>query len=816
MTYDEIKDKLVDNFSVREKLINITDQTDTRPGNELNCYLGGEPIEVQYNDTSFTVKEWYIESPNKQVHQSGYYAQVFSIEYRYINNVDEEVTLTTQWYKEGDLITPPEGVNIYDSVYTSTLIREFISWTDLPHTMTKQNIISLGNYKKVAFRCLIYVDGVELFDTRRPIKVGSSVKDHVERYMKAYRNPVVLDKYPELMPEYDISVKIVQMADYHYVHYYVNYDFVTTKHEVIKYREGEQIIPYTPEPIEHRLDSTYVYKFRYWKDEATGLPLQEKMGYDDIIAVSFYELVIEPESEPESPSTRPGVYTINWYVDGVIVHSELIKDGDKITVPSIVYEAGKTVTITSEVPETMPSHDIDIHATTWTNYYIIKYYVYDELVFTVDYAAGEEVDPTRVPDQRQYHSDFIGWEVHPSYMPPRDITISAIVSDEMSGQETPWIPETGVYMSGYQREYLTIECDYDTDIYIEDGTKTSTDSYYMVSPDKVTWTVIPDSTSKYSIEKNKPYYIKNGGVTCFDNRPLGLIRADNEDATLKTYGSVESLFCDYERVNIFGCPDRFIYPFSRPYTGEYYHDDYVVKYNAQDLILPWNVLRPNCYESAFEQIAVLLYAPSILPATHLAKGCYKYMFKHCGWWADYHGLNNFPILPAKKVMEESYYGMFEYASFDTALDTHPKIELPATQLSPRCYAYMFHSFNWITIFPKLPAKTLAEECYAYMFATDTMSTMYPDLVATTLADKCYDHMFWKTRDSNHNYRWILHIYVKDDVTANPDVHPFNYTFGDPGSFQNVFGIIHCYKSANIPKGYPYGYPSNIYINYLTQ
>ena len=111
------------------------------------------------------------------------------------------------------------------------------------------------------------------------------------------------------------------------------------------------------------------------------------------------------------------------------------------------------------------------------------------------------------------------------------------------------------------------------------------------------------------------------------------------------------------------------------------------------------------FNSLFYDFTTLTDASGLLlPATTLAKYCYRQMFQGC-----------------------------------TALTTAP--ELPATQLAAYCYYYMFYGCTALTAAPELPATQLAAYCYYSMFQGCTALTAAPELPATELAQYCYYQMF---------------------------------------------------------------------------
>ena len=67
--------------------------------------------------------------------------------------------------------------------------------------------------------------------------------------------------------------------------------------------------------------------------------------------------------------------------------------------------------------------------------------------------------------------------------------------------------------------------------------------------------------------------------------------------------------------------------------------------------------------------------------------------------------------------------------------------LPATDLAPYCYAYMFNECTSLVKAPELPATILSDYCYTAMFGNCTSLTEAPELPATTLTKECYGFMF---------------------------------------------------------------------------
>jgi hypothetical protein len=144
--------------------------------------------------------------------------------------------------------------------------------------------------------------------------------------------------------------------------------------------------------------------------------------------------------------------------------------------------------------------------------------------------------------------------------------------------------------------------------------------------------------------------------------------------------------------------------------------------------LPATDLAKECYRHMLAYTSIT-YAPA-LPATTLESGCYSCMFQGCS------SLTSAPELPATIMKGNCYSYMF-----DDCFSLTSAPELPATKLAPQCYSYMFYGCESLTIAPALPATTSADSCYSSMFQGCTSLKSAPLLPATTLATGCYMDMF---------------------------------------------------------------------------
>ena len=148
-----------------------------------------------------------------------------------------------------------------------------------------------------------------------------------------------------------------------------------------------------------------------------------------------------------------------------------------------------------------------------------------------------------------------------------------------------------------------------------------------------------------------------------------------------------------------------------------------------------------------------------------------------------------------------------------------KLVMPATTLSPYCYAEFFSGNSSLIAPPELPAVNLADDCYYGFFYECGSLTVSPSLPATTLANGCYANMYERCYKlttapilpastlAPNSYRWMFNsCWNLSSVTiyANTiaDNALYNWLNGVPSS-----GTIYNYGLLPLPEKTPSGVPS---------
>ena len=119
------------------------------------------------------------------------------------------------------------------------------------------------------------------------------------------------------------------------------------------------------------------------------------------------------------PSTA---YTLTYVVDGQTYKTYEVTVGDAITPEAAPTKTGCTFSGWSEIPATMPDHDVTITGTFTPKTYKLTYVVDEETYKTYNVAYGSTITPEPAPTKNGYR--FSGWEGLPETMPARNVTVT--------------------------------------------------------------------------------------------------------------------------------------------------------------------------------------------------------------------------------------------------------------------------------------------------------------------------------------------------------------------------------------------------------
>lgn len=130
----------------------------------------------------------------------------------------------------------------------------------------------------------------------------------------------------------------------------------------------------------------------------------------------------------------PSIFALTYLVDGEVYKTQDIEVNTPITPEAAPEKEGYTFSGWSEIPATMPDHDVTVTGTFTVNTYAVRYYVVQELYAEdkVDYGTKLVLRDYTPADPVRY--TFLGWEGEKyETMPARDLEYHANIADGIRG-----------------------------------------------------------------------------------------------------------------------------------------------------------------------------------------------------------------------------------------------------------------------------------------------------------------------------------------------------------------------------------------------
>ena len=148
------------------------------------------------------------------------------------------------------------------------------------------------------------------------------------------------------------------------------------------------------------------YSFVSWSDGNTDNPRTVTADANMVISATF----------------SPNSYTLKYVVDGNVYKSDTVDFGTAIAPEETPAREGYTFGGWSEIPETMPAHDVTVSGSFAVNSYILKYVVDGKEYKSDSIEFGATIAPEETPAREGY--TFGGWSEIPETMPAHDVTVS--------------------------------------------------------------------------------------------------------------------------------------------------------------------------------------------------------------------------------------------------------------------------------------------------------------------------------------------------------------------------------------------------------
>lgn len=297
---------------------------------------------------------------------------------------------------------------------------------------------------------------------------------------------------PFTMPSYDMIIRpMLTIASYD-ASFYSNGTLVS----VGSFEYGSTIVAPTPPD---RAGYTFIGWARQGENEVL-----ESLGTMPAKNMSFVAVF------EENPW-----YTIEYYVNGMLVNSEEYCAGTSITPWTYTPEIGVTFDgWTQMVPAVMPEHDLKIYGTTSLTVYTVTFYSQGEVYHTAEYCMGAEIVLPEPPELTGYI--FAGWSAIPEAMPAQNVEIHA-------------------YFTAAEVTYFVAYYMMNTDGMTYDETETRN---YSAEAD-TTVTVTPEEKEGFTLDRDKSKLsatVSADGSTClrvYYSRNKYTLTADNNNGDEK-------------------------------------------------------------------------------------------------------------------------------------------------------------------------------------------------------------------------------------------------------------------------------------------
>ena len=407
------------------------------------------------------VRERYISN-----YKNDYFWQKFKkiefidgVDFHLIYMVNDE-KYKNVWYEVGESIVP-EKLPTKEG-YT------FSGWSEIPETMPDHDVIVTGSFTINKYNLTYIVDNKEYKSYDVEYNSEITLEENPKKKGMTFSG---WWNVPQTMPAHDVEItgsfswskaaidKIVyEVADTisNYVHIIGNNNasgeiFIPDSIAIDEYRwEVHEItdkafygckditkveIPATVTSIRERTFANIdkLTDVTIWAEDipATDRTAFENSYIEDYVTLHVPGSAIKKYKEQSPWNTFKSIvaadvpmYTITYMVDGAVYKTVKYEEGDKITPETELTRDGFVFSGWSEIPETMPAHDVIVTGTFTVDNtkYTLTYMVDGEVYKSYQLKAGSTIIPLDEPTKEGY--TFSGWSEIPEEMPSHDVTIT--------------------------------------------------------------------------------------------------------------------------------------------------------------------------------------------------------------------------------------------------------------------------------------------------------------------------------------------------------------------------------------------------------
>ena len=322
----------------------------------------------------------------------------------------------------------------------------FVGWGNIDKTVPAHDVVYTAEYKVNSYKLIYEVDGVSYHSEEIPFGTAITPLAAPQKEGKTFSG---WSEIPATMPAHDVKVIGSFSLKSYMVKFVVDGKVIYEKSQAY----GSKIVVPTVEEKEG-------YTFSGFGDVDETVPAHDVTYNGSYIAnkykVTFVadgKVVSETEMEYGAPIVAPEApvkegytfvgwgnidkivpahdvvytaeYKVNSYkliyeVDGETYHSEEIAFGTAITPLAAPQKEGKTFSGWSEIPATMPAHDVKVIGSFSSNSYMVKFVVDGKIIYEKSQAYGSKIVVPTVEEKEGY--TFSGFGDVDETVPAHDVT----------------------------------------------------------------------------------------------------------------------------------------------------------------------------------------------------------------------------------------------------------------------------------------------------------------------------------------------------------------------------------------------------------
>ena len=312
------------------------------------------------------------------------------------------------------------------------------------------NVELTAKFSPNVYNVVFNLDGVEFAVLEVPFEAAIEAPEVPARVGYSFSG---WEGLPEVMPAHDVVVSGSFTVNTYKLVFKIDNEVVSS--EDVEY-DSPVVAPEAPEKEG--------YTFNGWVDVPATMPAHDVEIHSSYTVNSYlltFELdgetifseeiaygtaIVAPETPAregytfsgwsELPATMPaadltvkGEYTVNSYklifkIDGEEISAEDVEFGAPVVAPEAPEKIGYTFNGWGELPETMPSHDVEMHSSYTVNYYKLSFKLDGEVILSDSLVYGASIVAPEVAEKIGH--TFSGWGEVPETMPAEDVEFSGV------------------------------------------------------------------------------------------------------------------------------------------------------------------------------------------------------------------------------------------------------------------------------------------------------------------------------------------------------------------------------------------------------